>query len=231
MLLTDPTLRSEGNLTELGETKTFTLKANAKAFRLLIDGLYSDKIKAPIRELATNAYDAHLEAGVPETPFEIHLPSLLDLTFQVRDFGLSMSHDQVMNLYTTMFGSTKDQSNEQVGGFGIGSKSPFAYTDTFSVTCYSGTERRDYFAHLGTDGVPALTHLETSPCSEPRGTRVSMPVNQHDRWDFRTRWMTLREGIEAKPSSTWTRTPRPTSDRWPGLTWATYGASTWPAAG
>ena len=32
-------------------TNTFSIRANGKAFKVLIDGLYSDKIRAVVREL------------------------------------------------------------------------------------------------------------------------------------------------------------------------------------
>ena len=96
-------VESEG----LGETKGFTIAASGKAFRSLIDSIYSRKIEAPIRELATNAFDGHLAVGKIE-PFDVHLPTILDPTFWVRDYGCSMTHEMVMNRYTTLFDSTKD---------------------------------------------------------------------------------------------------------------------------
>ena len=126
------------------ETASFQIAASGKAFKGLIDGLYSRKIEAAIRELSTNALDAHVAAGNGE-PFEIHLPTHFEPTFYIRDYGTGMSHDLVMRRYRTMFDSTKDGLNEtdadtdpnsQVGMLGLGSKSFFAYTDTCTLTIW-----------------------------------------------------------------------------------------------
>lgn len=91
-----------------GERASFQIEANGKAFRTLIDGLYSNKIRAVIRELSSNARDAHIDAGNSEMLFEVTIPTNLNPTFRVRDYGTSLSHDDVMVLYTTIFRSTKE---------------------------------------------------------------------------------------------------------------------------
>mgnify|MGYP001258182542 FL=1 len=105
-------------------SKEFTIKTTAKAFRILSSGLYSDRIKAIIRELSCNAVDAHVMAKNSE-PFLVHLPSNLEPWFSVRDYGIGLSENDVMNLYSTYFESTKTESNDQIGALGLGSKSPF----------------------------------------------------------------------------------------------------------
>lgn len=162
------------------ETRAFTIKANGKAFKVLIDGLYSDKIRAVTRELWSNAFDAHIAVGTPEVPFECQLPTVFDPVFRVRDFGVSLSHDDVMCLYTTVFESTKDGSNAQVGKLGLGSKSPFAYVDTFAVTAWLTGEKRIYSAYIGSDYVPQISLMSREPSDEPQGLEVSFPVKAKD---------------------------------------------------
>ncbi len=108
--------------------------------RKLIDDLYSDKIATPIRELWTNAFDSHIMAGCAAKSFRCQLPNAKTPTFMVRDYGVSLTHEQVMVLYTTVFRSTKERTNAQVGQLGLGSKSPFCYTDAFSVVAYMDGE-------------------------------------------------------------------------------------------
>ena len=124
-----------------GEKAYFTIKPNGKAFRTLIDGLYSNKVQVVIRELCANAPDSHIDAGQVK-PFKVSIPTALDAVFRVRDFGTGLTHEQVMKLYTTIFESTKEETNEQTGQLGLGSKSPFAYTDSFQVTVWDGAEKR-----------------------------------------------------------------------------------------
>lgn len=166
-----------------GETRNFTIEANGKSFRALIDSLYTNKVRAVIRELASNARDSHIEAGQTD-PFLIQIPTNMAPTFRVRDYGTGLCHEDMMDLYTTIFKSTKENTNDQTGSWGLGSKSPFAYTDTFQVTAFDGTEKRVYLAGLGTDGIPTITHLDSVRSSEPRGIEVSFPAKREDMRRF-----------------------------------------------
>ena len=168
-----------------GERASFQIEANGKAFRTLIDGLYSNKVRAVIRELCSNALDSHIEAGQTR-PVDVSIPTHLDPVFRVRDYGVSLSHENMMVLYTTIFKSTKETTNAQTGQLGLGSKSPFAYTDTFSVIAYKDGVRRVYVAFLETDGVPCITHVGDEPSSEPQGLEVSFPAKRADMGEFQS---------------------------------------------
>ena len=74
---------------------TFTIKTTAKAFDILSSGLYTDPITAIIRELSCNAYDAHVAAGKPDIPFEIHIPTRLEPYFSVKDDGIGLSDEDI----------------------------------------------------------------------------------------------------------------------------------------
>lgn len=171
----------------LTETTNFSIKVNAKAFRILLDGLYADKVAAVIRELSTNAYDAHLAIGRGDQPFTVRLPTIFDPTFVVRDYGVSMDHEATMRLMSTVFASTKDASNTQVGAFGLGSKSPFSLVDTFSLTVWKAGEKRSYSAFFGADGVPAIALLGREASSEPQGVEFSMTIDPKDVAAFKER--------------------------------------------
>ena len=97
------------------EESKFSIEASSKAFFILSDGLYSNKILAVVRELSTNAYDSHVEANKADVPFDVHLPTPLKPVFFIRDYGTSMNHDNCMQLYTTYFRSTRNNSNDAVG--------------------------------------------------------------------------------------------------------------------
>lgn len=111
----------------------FKIKASRASFQILSSGLYSNKIRAIIRELCCNAHDAHKSAGTQDTPFEISLPSTFSPVLVIKDFGTGLSHEDVMTIYTTYFESTKNNSNDFIGQLGLGSKSPFSYTNQFLV--------------------------------------------------------------------------------------------------
>lgn len=165
------------------ETSAFQIRTSATAFHILSSGLYSNKIRAVIRELSCNAMDSHIEAGVPTLAFDVHLPNGIEPWFAVRDFGTGLCHDDVMNLYTTYFSSTKADSNDYTGALGLGSKSPFSYTENFSVTSILNGEQRCYTAYIDENGCPNIALMSTTETTEGNGIEVKFGV--HDSTDFR----------------------------------------------
>jgi hypothetical protein len=163
------------------QNSQFKIATNSKIFSILSDSIYVQKIDAVIRELCCNAYDAHIEAK-QDRRFLVKLPSDLDPEFKVRDFGLGISHED-MSMYTTYGESTKSSSNAYIGAFGIGAKSPFAYTNTFNVTSYQGGKGRAYSMFVE-DGAPQMTLLGDFETEEPSGLEVFFPVRLSDVQDF-----------------------------------------------
>lgn len=165
-------------------SNTFAIKTSPQAFQLLSSGLYTNKIKAVLRELGCNAVDAHVAAGVPEKPIEVKLPNANDKQFFVKDYGTGLSDEQVMRLYTTYFDSTKQQSDNFIGGFGVGSKSPFAYTDSFTVESRFDGMKRLYTAYVNEDGIPTITRMFEEKTDEPNGLTIGFPVKPEDVRQF-----------------------------------------------
>lgn len=166
-------------------SKNFQLKVNGKAFDMLSNGIYSDKITAVVRELSCNAIDSNKESKNPD-PIEIHAPSILEPYFSVKDNGLGLSHEDVLNLYTTYFESTKNNSNESIGAFGLGSKSPFAYTSNFTITSRFNNVKRTYIAFLESNNVPSCSFVGEENTQERNGVEVSLSIkNKDDIEDFK----------------------------------------------
>lgn len=183
-----------GNL----ESSTFSIKTTAAAFQLLSSGLYSNKVRAVIRELACNAHDAHVMVN-NENPIEIKLPNDLDKQFYVKDFGPGLSHEQVMRLYTTYFDSTKQDSNDFIGGFGVGSKSPFAYTDSFTVEARQDGKSRTYSAYVDEKQVPQIVYMGEVETTEPNGLTVGFPVKPVDFRKFESEALSVGQWFHVKP--------------------------------
>jgi hypothetical protein len=173
---------NEAVLSNVGEIGEFRIRNSAKAFSILSSGLYANKVKAIIRELSCNAVDSHIAAGKQSTPFDVHLPNQLEPWFSIRDYGTGLTHDQVSNIYTTYFESTKTNSNEFIGALGLGSKSPFSYTDNFTVTAVKDGTKGIYTAFINEAGVPSIALMMNEDTDEPSGVEVKFSVN--DRWDF-----------------------------------------------
>lgn len=166
------------------KVKDFTIVANAKAFQVLTSNLYTDRPLAIVRELACNAIDAHYVAGIPQEPIRVLLPTQLSPTLRVIDRGPGMSEEKCMDLYTAVFASDKNSSNDAIGGFGLGSKSPFSYTDTFTVISKHGGWKKTYTAYIQETGTPGLVKVAEEPCSET-GVEVVVPVKRNDFVTFR----------------------------------------------
>lgn len=200
MITKSATRNIESNFT--GESRKFGMDLNGKAFRILFDGIYSDKIRTPIREYMTNAFDAHVQGGCPELPFDVDVPTILNPTLRIRDYGPGMSHATVMDLYSTMFRSTKGDSNDEVGAFGLGSKSAFAYTDTFNVTSYHNGYKRAYLAVIGADDIPTITEIPelSGFTNEPSGFEVSIPVKVDDISTFTEAVIAISVGFDVRPN-------------------------------
>jgi hypothetical protein len=178
---------------------SFRIKASAKAFSILSSSLYSDKIKAILRELGTNAADAHVMAGVSDKPFHVHLPNRFEPQFTIRDFGTGLRPEDVENIYTVYFESNKTDSNYLTGCLGLGSKSPFSYTDNFSVTNYYNGRKYNYGAFINDDRVPTIALLGEEESSEPNGLEISFSVNEDDFYKFKTKATEVYQHFNVRP--------------------------------
>lgn len=170
--------------TNVNEEHQFTIKATAQSFSILSSGLYSNKTLAVVRELCANAFDAHIEAGKGDIPFEVRLPNSLIPTFSVKDFGTGLSREAVYSLYTTYFDSTKSSSNDFVGQLGLGSKSPFSYASSFIVESRFNGENSCYSCFKDEEGLPTITLLGSSPTDEPNGLTVQLSIKNQDIYSF-----------------------------------------------
>lgn len=176
------------------------IKMSAHAFSILASGLYTDKIAAVLREVGCNARDAHVAAGKPDLPIEVKLPTVLDSQFHIKDWGVGLDKEEVMGMYLTFFESTKSESDDFVGAFGLGSKSPFAYTDSFTVTAAKGGTKR-VFTVFREAGVPqcVFLHEEPAPTDWQNGLQVSFPVKPTDVANFAARAARVYEFWDVKP--------------------------------
>lgn len=177
----------------------YQVAQSGKLFNILTDSLYTDQIGAIVRELSTNAIDAHIAAGREEIPFEIHVPDQLEPHFSVTDTGIGMSPEKARNVFCVMGLSDKDESNEMAGMFGLGSKTPFAYCDSFTVYINYEGERTIYRAYKDTRGHPVLQELATQPTDDRNGVCIDVPVLQSDVSRFRDAILSQLRHFDPKP--------------------------------
>ena len=136
----------------------------------LRDKIYSDKILAVVREYICNALDEHKKHNI-DRAVEVGIRDEDGSNiFFVRDFAKGLSEDDIRNVFGMYFRSTKSSNNEQIGGFGIGSKAAHSYTDTFYVKSYHNGVCALYACALGGGGtgVPVghILKVSESPAEE-----------------------------------------------------------------
>lgn len=180
-------------------TSDFKIAFNAKAFRVLSDTLYQDKIGSIVRETATNAIDSHVMAGKSDQAIEIHLPDSFEPWFSVKDFGVGLSEEAVFEIYTTYFMSTKDQSNDCTGMLGLGSKVSFAYTDQFTIESNFDGVKTIYSAFINGAGIPNIAEMHSEETTEGNGVEIKVAVKTEDFFRFRAAVAKQLKYFKVKP--------------------------------
>lgn len=155
--------------------------------RLVVDilsKLYAYPIRTLVQEYICNGRDAMREAGTwGKRAIEIAVPNTLDPVFKVRDFGVGITPDRMENIFVNYGSSTKRNTNAQTGGFGIGAKSAFSYTDSFTITSFVAGTKYIYIAHLADDG--GVNLISKEPTTERNGVEISIGVKPKDIAEFR----------------------------------------------
>ena len=176
----ETTIEQIGNITDEAQ---FKMRTSQKAFQIL-SSLYSDKPLAIVRELGCNAMDSHIASGQPTRPFHVHIPNALEPWLTIQDFGTGISHENIYEIYSTYFASTKTNTNTQVGMLGLGSKSPFCYTDNFTITSRHLGVKRIYNAYFNAQGMPTISMVSQEKTPKENGIEIQIPVKQTDIGEF-----------------------------------------------
>jgi hypothetical protein len=158
------------------EAIEFGISSSAEFFNILSSTLYKDQILAVVREVLCNAWDAHIEAGCMHIPVEI---TLTEDRFTIKDSGKGIHRDDMGLIYGTYGNSTKKNDGKQTGGFGLGCKAPFAYTDHFEViSCNDGVKTiynlsKSSAAAMGKPGIVPIASFPT----QETGLQVAIHIN------------------------------------------------------
>ncbi len=159
------------------KTRGFSVSDDPMLMSILSTGLYQNPLKSMIQEAVFNAWDAHKAAGTTDKPVEIIFTE--DNQLIISDSGLGIAPEDMYEIYCVYGASTKRDDNDQTGGFGLGCKAPFAYTDSFRVTSSHGGKRSLYLvsrANDDNDGKPGITELVGGLDSPESGLMVSIPL-------------------------------------------------------
>jgi hypothetical protein len=207
MIITDKQTTIE-TIGTISDESQFKMRNSQKAFQIL-SSLYSDKPLAIVRELGCNAMDSHIASGQPNLPFHIHIPNDLEPWLTIQDFGTGISHENIYEIYSVYFASTKTNTNTQVGMLGLGSKSPFCYTDNFTITSIHDQVKRIYNAYFNSNGMPTISLASQENTNERNGVAIQIPVKSSDVGNFNNAIYKAFRFFDTKPtisggSVTWT---------------------------
>ena len=166
------------------EEKFFSIQDTGMIFDILRNKMYSNPILAICREISCNARDAHREVGKAEVPIHIHLPNSLEKYYKIRDFGPGISPDRMANIFIKYTASTKRDDNIQTGGFGLGAKTPFSYSDTFTILTNHDGIRYQYSCNIDETRVGKLMLLSQTSTDDQNGTEIQIPVQPKNFTEF-----------------------------------------------
>ena len=186
----------------MGE-RQYGIALSPKIYSIMSDRLYTDRVGSVVREVCSNAWDAQkmksIETGQPMEPFKVTLPTDLEPHFVVEDSGPGMPDEVAQDLYSTLGLSTKENTNDQIGAFGLGSKSPFAVTDTFTVeNTYKGVTH-NYLCFKAENGLPSLLKTGENNEGRPDGVKVIIPAAGHKYLEYKTALNRQLIVMEPKP--------------------------------
>lgn len=159
----------------------FGISSSAEFFNILSSTLYKDQKLAVVRETLCNAWDAHIEAGCTDRPIIVTVNAE---KFSVEDFGRGIAKDKIGPIYGVYGASTKKHDGNQTGGFGLGCKAPFAYTDHFEVISGHGGEKTIYNMSKSAaqvQGKPSIIPIATFPSTD---TGIKVTLEMKSKWDY-----------------------------------------------
>jgi hypothetical protein len=156
-----------------------------QACQIFRDNIYTNKIRAVVREWSCNAIDEHVK-------HKINRPVALKIEnnrFSVRDFAQGLDDNGIRNVFGKYFRSTKSNSDQPIGGFGVGAKAGHCYNDTFYVTSFFNGIKTIYSCILGGDesgaSIGQVVELNSEPTDET-GLLIEIEIKSYDSVEFQT---------------------------------------------
>lgn len=166
----------------------------------ILRDMYSDRVLAVLREYSANAWDAHNEFGHGDRPISVTLPMDGDLNLRIRDYGPGLSVDGVLTVYNQYGLSSKRGTNLAVGQLGIGSKSAFCYSDSFTITSWHDSYKRIFIAVIDQSNMGKIDLVYEEACDPTEtGIEIQIAVKPGDVPEFHNKARTLFRHYKVRP--------------------------------
>lgn len=190
MKLPTNTVTVQSNMT-YDETFKVGIANDDEAVAMVIERLisaYKNPYLATLREYTSNAYDEHVQAGV-KRPVEVTLPNELSPVLKVQDFGRGLSREGLKG-FGTIGKSTKRDSNDTTGGFGMGSKSALAAAPQFTVVSVKDGKRNTVIVARDENNIPHMNFLAETETEDESGTTIIVPISSSAKFgDLSNFWV------------------------------------------
>lgn len=179
--------KKEGTIETSNNFKEYSFGIKNKDMGLVLDILrskmYTDPIGSICREVACNARDANREAGKDHVPIIITFSDNNDtITFQ--DKGPGISPERMADIFVNYGSSTKRENDIQTGGFGLGAKTPFSYTDSFNIVTIVDGKKYNYLAAIENQKEGKIYQLKVEDTDCENGTSIIIPIRERNKFDF-----------------------------------------------
>lgn len=166
---------------------------------VLRKNMYSNPTRIIVQEYANNARDAHVAAGLNDRPIQITCPTSLSPYLKIRDFGQGIPPELVDSVFVVYGASTKRDTNEQIGGFGLGAKSAFSYCDLFEVATICNGIKYTYAPHIDASNIGEMPLISQEETDEESGTLISIPIKEEDLYDVNEKIAFVTEYWDIRP--------------------------------
>jgi hypothetical protein len=165
-----------------GGHKTIIDEQNLEMFILKALENYSFPIQTLTQEYINNGKDSNREAGIPDHKMKIHVPTLNKPKLIIRDYGMGLDNDGIINVYRKLGTSTKgrgnDISSKLAGGYGAGAKIWIRYTDSCIIRAWKNGRKIEYLAHTANSRLGEYLLMGESDSDEPNGVEIEIALKE-----------------------------------------------------
>lgn len=170
----------ESNIKTVGQVDLQLKKAGisadsfSKLASLVTKNINSNPVKYCIQEVISNAVDSYKgdKERMLKNPIQIWADNN---QFIVQDFGVGIDLEQFENVVMPLGASDKTSSNIEIGGFGLGFRSPLAVSPMFMCESSKDGVKRSWTILEDEEEVKYTLDFEGFT-DEPNGTKITIPL-------------------------------------------------------